>query len=219
MRIERCVSSTAGSSLTTNQQDALLEKQLEVPYEDGSGHSFGSTFTADREPDKAPEPSRRVHFREPSNLDFDQGACVRQEDIDKTWYNALDCAEFKREAARQARSILSCEEESRHGESWLKHLHYVHQLLCDVKNEDCVETIKVPPKLWDEGCLGLERYVVHSIAHGRRTRHRWLLGQIKRWQQSAGDHSEKVARITRDVSRPSRLISRYLAMVVTDSLD
>jgi hypothetical protein len=198
----------------------MEQHRLEVSYEDSSARSFGSTFTVDREAvDKARQPSRRVRFREPSDRDFYMGACAHQEDCDEAWYCLLDCAGFKKETARQARDILRREEESCHGESWLKHLQCVYQLLCDIKNEDCVETMKVPPALWDDGCLGLERYIVHSVANGRRTRHRWLLGQIIRWQQSAGNHSEKLAKISGDVSRPSRQISRYLAMVVADSLD
>lgn len=140
---------------------------------------------------------------------------------DNQWYTADDAVAFRKECGKLARILKAAERTSADTKSWSRTMLTAYQGFCEAETASEImqvfETQKAVPM---EAALGLETWIIRPIHFDRMERRQRLLSQIKALQLRAfsSDRSNKICKVSRALSRPSRLYAHHSALLLTESL-
>lgn len=174
-----------------------------------------------------------------SPIEFDHESEDNEEEVETTqsllWYSKSDIKRFRKENAMVANTIgflldhRDLWETNRNEESgssaWLRGLSVLYEELCD-----SVETPQDAARILSEhqsrtssssssclsvdpSILGLEKLILQSISKDRSRRRKFLKKNLLGQDASPAD-AEDIRSLSRDTSRPQRLLAHYMAVLV-----
>ena len=187
----------------------------------GSAGSFSVDFKKDeKDVESYSNPATpAVRFDETANQYYEPQYAVESD----WWYSGEDAAAFRKECAKLARLLTATEDVTTDSEAWSQILLRAYQGFCKADTADEVMKVFEDNKVHvNDTALGLDSWVIRQIHYDRVERRRRLISEIQALQYSGKDPkslSSKMLKLSRVLSRPSRLYSHHTALLVANSVE
>ena len=148
---------------------------------------------------------RRVHFSEsPSQV---YGHSVPHEDVHDTtvcWYTREEIKMFKTETVCIVKAIINATAQK--DASWIKSLQSAYDLFCSQDGQELLSQVTVPCTRATPAILGLDKWVLLSMAIDKANRRAHLVERIL-----VSVDPQVIAQASSFMSRPSRLYAAHVA--------
>ena len=164
--------------------------------------------------------SHRVQFNPSKNAVYPSKHAEYTKNLKTTlWYSMEEMKSFKKDAIFMVRSMHKQEKQSENPDkSWPKMILSAYDCFreepCAAQVRETLHNLHIRPPLV---AMGLETKCISVVLYDRMSRRRELLEIILHWQDTPiSDESKRAQRIRRacrSVSRPSRLMAHFLAMM------
>ena len=185
--------------------------------------SNGSFAVADLKSDSTHASINRfttVQFNEQANTYYEPHFKeIDPKDTD-VYYTADETASFKKECTKLARLLRAEQETCTDDEDrWTKVLLKAYQGFCEAETADEVMNVFESCKTHlSDAVLGLDSWVIRQIHVDRIERKRQLISKLQSIQNSSSlsdsVKAHKMGKVTKTLSRPSRLYAHHLALLV-----